>query len=176
MGDGAASTTTPGEAAKLAVAVLDAEAERQAQQASASEPVLFADDLLPGVGEEQLTLRQGLATGGVATFVVLLVLTSLDELESATLGVLAPDIRDSLGVSDGVIVFLAARVGRVPRARGAADGLARRSLQAAPDHRVGERRVRGVRHGQRARGQRLSALLDTARGRRGEVQATVQGR
>ncbi len=99
--------TSAQQAAQLAVAVLDAEAERQAQQASASEPVLFADDLLPGVGDEQLTLRQGLATGGIATFVVLLVLTSLDELESATLGVLAPDIRDSLGVSDGVIVFLA---------------------------------------------------------------------
>ena len=99
--------TSAQQAAQLAVAVLDAEAERQAQQASAREPVLFADDLLPGVGDEQLTLRQGLATGGIATFVVLLVLTSLDELESATLGVLAPDIRDSLGVSDGVIVFLA---------------------------------------------------------------------
>ena len=95
------------QAAELAVAVLDAEAERQAQQASAKEPVLFADDLLPGVGDEQLTLRQGLRTGGLSTFLVLLVLTSLDELESATLGVLAPDIRDAFGVSDGVIVFLA---------------------------------------------------------------------
>jgi ABC-type branched-subunit amino acid transport system ATPase component/predicted MFS family arabinose efflux permease len=99
--------TSAQQAAHLAVAVLDAEAERQAQQAKASEPVLFADELLPGVGDEPLTLRQGLSTGGFATFLVLLVLTSLDELESATLGVLAPDIRDSLGVSDGVIVFLA---------------------------------------------------------------------
>jgi ABC-type branched-subunit amino acid transport system ATPase component/predicted MFS family arabinose efflux permease len=106
---GAAERDDPAsrQARDLAVAVLDAEAERQARQAEASEPVLFADELLPGVGDEQLTLRDGLRRGGFATFVVLLVLTSLDELESATLGVLAPDIRDSLGVSDGVIVFLA---------------------------------------------------------------------
>src|SRR5262245_9033393 len=99
------------QAAHLAVAVLDAEAEREAQQAAAQEQVLFADDLLPGVGDEQLTLRQGLTTGGMATFVVLLVLASLEELESATLGVLAPDIRDSFGVSNGAIVFLAGASG-----------------------------------------------------------------
>ena len=44
------------QAAGLAVAVLDAEAEREAAQAEAKEQVLFADDLLPGVGDEQLTL------------------------------------------------------------------------------------------------------------------------
>ena len=98
-------------AAQLADAVLDAEAEREAQQAAANEQVLFADDLLPGVGDERLTLRQGIATGGTATFVVLLVLASLEELEGATLGVLAPDIRDSFGVSNGVIVFLAGASG-----------------------------------------------------------------
>jgi ABC-type branched-subunit amino acid transport system ATPase component/predicted MFS family arabinose efflux permease len=38
-------TTTPGDAAQLAVAVLDAEAEREAQQAAAKEEVLFATDL-----------------------------------------------------------------------------------------------------------------------------------
>src|SRR5262245_6694104 len=36
-----------------------------------------------------------------------MLLNSLDELEAATLSVLAPDIRDSFGVSNGVIVFLA---------------------------------------------------------------------
>src|SRR5436190_3978410 len=103
--------TSPQQAAQLAVAVLDAEAEREAQQAAANEQVLFADELLPGVGDERLTLRQGLTTGGMATFVVLLLLASMEELESATLGVLAPDIRDSFGVSNGVIVFLAGASG-----------------------------------------------------------------
>ncbi len=111
MSEGAASTTTPGEAAQLAVAVLDAEAEREAQQAAAKEEVLFATDLLPGVGEEEVTLGQAVRIGGVSTFVVLMLLRSLEELESATLSVLAPDLRHAFGVSDGAIVFLAAASG-----------------------------------------------------------------
>ena len=54
-----------------------------------------------------MPLRQGLAIGGTMTFVVLLLLNTLDELEAAALTVLAPEIRDAFGVSDGVIVFLA---------------------------------------------------------------------
>ena len=44
-----ASEHAAANAAHLAATVLEAEAEREAQQAAASEPVLFADDLLPGV-------------------------------------------------------------------------------------------------------------------------------
>ena len=73
--------------------------------------VLFADDLLPGVGDERMTLRQGVAIGGVFTFVMLVLLQTVDELETATLPVLAPNIRDSFGVSDGVIVFISAASG-----------------------------------------------------------------
>ena len=48
---------------------------------------------LPGVAEEEISLRQGLALGGGAfTFIVLLLLNSLDELESAAMTVLGPDI------------------------------------------------------------------------------------
>lgn len=90
----------------MAGAVLEAEAQRQAAQDHAAREVLFADELLAGVGDQPLTLRDGLRTGGVYTFVVLLLLNSLDELEAAALGVLAPDIRDTFGVSDGVIVFI----------------------------------------------------------------------
>ena len=39
-----------------------------------------------------MTLREGLARGGAATFVVLALLNSFDELEGAALAVLAPDI------------------------------------------------------------------------------------
>jgi ABC-type branched-subunit amino acid transport system ATPase component/predicted MFS family arabinose efflux permease len=97
------------QAASLADAVLQAEAERQAAQAE--KEVLFADDLLPGVGDEELTLREGLRRGGSFTFLMLLLLNSAEQLENATLGVLAPDIRDSFGVSDGVIVFISAAAG-----------------------------------------------------------------
>lgn len=61
-----------------------------------------------GAREEPMTLRQGLAKGGTRTFVVLLLLNSLDELESAALTVLGPDIARSLGVSTGVMVFITA--------------------------------------------------------------------
>jgi ABC-type branched-subunit amino acid transport system ATPase component/predicted MFS family arabinose efflux permease len=102
-----ASGTAP---AALTATLIQAEAER-AEQAAAERDVLFADDLLPGVGAQQLTLREGLAAGGSATFFTLMLLTAFDELEQATLGVLAPDIRDSFGMSDGAIVFLSAASG-----------------------------------------------------------------
>ena len=63
---------------------------------------------LPGVGGERLSLRDGLRRGGPRIFGVLLVLNSLDELEGAVLAVLAPDIRDTFGISDGAIVFISA--------------------------------------------------------------------
>lgn len=91
-------------AASLAGAVLELEADR----ASEHEPVVFPDDVLPGVGEDQeeLELKDAIRMGGAFTLVLLTLLNSLDELETATLGTLAPDIRDSLGVSDGTMVFI----------------------------------------------------------------------
>ncbi|WP_436776377.1 ATP-binding protein [Yinghuangia sp. YIM S09857] len=94
----------------LAASLVEAEAER-ARQAEAERDVLFADDVLPGVGGQSLSLREGLAAGGAATFVTLTLLSAFDELEMATLGVLAPDIRDTFGMSDGAIVFLSAASG-----------------------------------------------------------------
>jgi ABC-type branched-subunit amino acid transport system ATPase component/predicted MFS family arabinose efflux permease len=98
---------TPAGAASLAATVLEEEARREAQQAASE--VLFADNLLPGVKSEGITIRKGLAMGGGATtFVVLLLLASLDELQTAAITVLAPDMRDTFGVSDGTITFIAA--------------------------------------------------------------------
>ncbi|ONH52095.1 ABC transporter [Frankia sp. CcI49] len=97
--------------AGLAAGLIDAEAERRERQAQARRDVLFADELLPGVGGEPLSLRQGLAAGGSLTFGVLVLLNALDELESAALSVLAPDIRDAFGLSDGAIVFISAAAG-----------------------------------------------------------------
>ncbi|MDG2907924.1 MAG: MFS transporter [Acidimicrobiales bacterium] len=94
-------------AASLAATVLEEEARREAQQAASE--VLFADELLPGVKSEGISIRKGLAMGGgAATFVVLLLLASLDELQTAAITVLAPDMRDTFGVSDGTITFIAA--------------------------------------------------------------------
>ena len=41
-----------------------------------------------GAREEEMSLKQGLIKGGVSTFVILLILNSLDELEGAALAVL----------------------------------------------------------------------------------------
>jgi ABC-type branched-subunit amino acid transport system ATPase component/predicted MFS family arabinose efflux permease len=102
--------TGPGDMAALAATVLDEEAARQAEQESSE--VLFADDLLPGVKSEGISLKKGLAMGGgAATFVVLMILNSLDELQTAAIAVLAPDIRDTFGVSDGTITFIASSSG-----------------------------------------------------------------
>ncbi|MEU0932537.1 MFS transporter [Embleya sp. NPDC005971] len=105
-GPSATETTASG----LAAGLVAAEAER-ARRTEAERDAVFAVDLLPGVGAEQLTLREGLAAGGSATFLTLMLLSSFDELEHATLGVLAPDIRDTFGMSDGAIVFLSAGSG-----------------------------------------------------------------
>ena len=92
--------------ASLAATVLDEEAARQAAQEKAREQVIFPDDLLPGVGAEQMTLRQGLRTGGWLMFIVLTAIVSLDELEGAAIYVLAPEIRRTFGISEGTIVFI----------------------------------------------------------------------
>jgi ABC-type branched-subunit amino acid transport system ATPase component/predicted MFS family arabinose efflux permease len=93
-------------AASLSATVLAEEAARQAEEQA--DQMLFPDDLLPGVKSEGISLRKGLAMGGgAATFVVLMVLNSLDELQTAAISVLAPDIRDTFGVSDGTITFIA---------------------------------------------------------------------
>ena len=87
----------------LATTVLEGEAARRdAQKAE----VLFPDDLLPGVGGEQTTLREGLRKGGFQTFVVLLALNSLDELENSAVAILGPDIGRSFGVSDGTVTAI----------------------------------------------------------------------
>jgi ABC-type branched-subunit amino acid transport system ATPase component/predicted MFS family arabinose efflux permease len=107
---GGEATESVSHAATLTAALLDEEARRQAEQV-ADEPVVLDDEQLPGVGEHHLTLRGGLRVGGGRIFAVLLVIVALDELSSAALGVLAPDIRDSFGISNGAIVFISAAAG-----------------------------------------------------------------
>ena len=85
VSDNDANQASDATASSLTAAVLDEEAARQASQAERSADVIFADDLLPGVGSEEMPLREGLKKGGFFTFVVLLLLNSLDELEQAGL-------------------------------------------------------------------------------------------
>jgi len=84
----------------LAAAVLDEDRSRDETE------VVFPDDLLPGAREDGADLREGLKRAGIYTFAILLILNSLDELESSTMTVLAPDLRDAFHVSNGAIVFI----------------------------------------------------------------------
>lgn len=109
------------DAASLAAAVLDEEAARQRSQAERDGGVTLPDDLLPGVGDEPMTLRQAFAAGGKGMAILLLLLNLVDELPR-TVRVLAPDIQRSLGISDtvlfGVLGFggVALVLGTVPMA------------------------------------------------------------
>jgi MFS family permease len=93
--------------AALADRLIADEGATGARPRSADHDEVLPDDQLPGVHDDAMTLREGLAAGGSFTFVLLLLLNSLDELETAALAILAPNIRDSFGVSDGTITFIA---------------------------------------------------------------------
>ncbi|MDI2124608.1 ATP-binding protein [Yinghuangia seranimata] len=69
------------------------------------------DPSAPGVGAPELRLRDGLSASGSAAFLVLMALVAFDELESAALGVLAPELRDSFGVGNGAIVVISSAAG-----------------------------------------------------------------
>jgi ABC-type branched-subunit amino acid transport system ATPase component/predicted MFS family arabinose efflux permease len=93
----------PTSAASLTAAVLDEEAARLAEQAQAAEARVLDDQELYGVGDEPMTLRQGVSIGGLAMLSVLALLNAVDQLDSGAVGVLAPDVKKTLGTSDGVI-------------------------------------------------------------------------
>ncbi len=91
-------------AAALTQAVLDEEATRLAEQA-ADDEVVLPDDELPGVGDPALSLRDGVRIGGSTILVVLSVLNAVDQLDNGAVGVLAPDIKRSLHMSDAGIAI-----------------------------------------------------------------------
>ena len=101
--------STPGAApaGEMAGRILDLESERQQAKEGAAPP----EDLLPGVGDTSMSLRDGFRQAGAMTVIVLATLSALDEFSTGGLAVLAPNIRDSLHVSNGVIVFIAASAG-----------------------------------------------------------------
>ena len=92
----------PPTAADLASAILEEEARRRAEQVERDAETVLPDDLLPGVGGEPMSLREGLRLGGTSMLVMMFVLNFLDELPRA-IRVLAPDIQESLDVSDTVL-------------------------------------------------------------------------
>ena len=130
--------------AGLVGVVLDAEAERRARTGRGHPRCALRRRRAARCRRRHdVRCRDGIVHGGVFTFVMLALLQSFDELESATLSILAPNIRDSFHVSDGAIVFIAAATGSFLVLGSAADGLARRPVPARADHRLGDRRLLG---------------------------------
>jgi ABC-type branched-subunit amino acid transport system ATPase component/predicted MFS family arabinose efflux permease len=86
--------------------VLAEESARQEAQERAREQIIFPDDLLPGVNEAPMTLREGLRIGGRWMFFILTAIVLLAELEEAAVYVLAPEIRHTFHISEGAIVFI----------------------------------------------------------------------
>ena len=103
--------TEDADPAALAAAVLEEEAKRQAEQAAKDEETVLPDDLLPGVGDERMSLSDGLAAGGKRMLVVLFLLAVMDEFDRAAFSVLAPDIQDTIGMSDTVLAAIAGSSG-----------------------------------------------------------------
>jgi len=96
--------------AGLAATVLDE--ERRRQDAGAARPeVILPDDLLPGVGADPMSLGQAISAGGAGLVVTLGMARMVDYLDLAAMSVLAPDIQDTLGVSDAVIGAIGAAFG-----------------------------------------------------------------
>jgi ABC-type branched-subunit amino acid transport system ATPase component/sugar phosphate permease len=104
-------TVVDDDPASLAGVVLDEEARRLADQAARAEVVVLPDDLLPGVGAEPMGLREAMRKGGSRTLVVLTLLHFVDELDRVALSVLAPDIQDTIGISDTVLGAIAGSAG-----------------------------------------------------------------
>jgi ABC-type branched-subunit amino acid transport system ATPase component/predicted MFS family arabinose efflux permease len=92
----------------LAAAVLAEESRRQQEQAARSAVTILPDDLLPGVGQEQMGLRETLRAGGSAMVIVLGLITIAEQLERAAGGVLAPDIQKTLHMSDTTLIGVSA--------------------------------------------------------------------
>src|ERR1700704_5064154 len=96
-------------AAALSARLLSEEALRTEQMAGFA--ITIADDQIPGVGADAMSLRQGLKVGGLSMVVVLGLAQSIEWIDRAGFSVLAPDIQKSLHVSDAVIAAIGGAFG-----------------------------------------------------------------
>jgi ABC-type branched-subunit amino acid transport system ATPase component len=104
-----AATAPPGEhdAAFLASAVLEEESKREAEQIARSTQQVLPDDLLPGVGAEQMSFGEAIRSGGPGMVTLIALLAFVSEFDRVAIAVLAPDIQDTLNISDTVLIGIA---------------------------------------------------------------------
>ena len=90
----------------LTSVIFDEEAQRQQAQQEAEADVVLPDDLLPGVGGKAMSLQEGFRAGGFWFAFMLMLLTLVEEFDRVAVHVLGPDIQDSLGISDTLLLGL----------------------------------------------------------------------
>ncbi len=90
----------------LTSVIFDEEAQRQQAQQEAEAEVVLPDDLLPGVGGKAMSLQEGFRAGGFLFAFMLMLLTLVEEFDRVAVHVLGPDIQDSLGISDTLLLGL----------------------------------------------------------------------
>ncbi len=93
--------------AALVATVLDEEAKRQAEQAARSAEKVLPDDLLPGVGAEQMSFREAIDHGGWFMMILLPLIAMAEGMDRLAIAVLAPDIQATLNISDTTLVGIA---------------------------------------------------------------------
>ncbi len=92
-------------AATLAAAVLAEESKRKEEQAALDTKLLLPDDLLPGVGDAEMGLKEAIRTGGVSMVLFMFLLNVIDDLPRAV-RVVAPDIQETFNISDTALSFV----------------------------------------------------------------------
>lgn len=100
VGPDAGDDTGRSDPSALAALVLDEEARRHADNERPRQG--YDDDDLMVVGDE-VSLSAAFRQGGVSLLVALTAVTVVQSLDTAALGVLAPDIQETLGVSSAVL-------------------------------------------------------------------------
>ena len=93
---------TGGIAALTASIVNDEEARAAADKAAEDDDTAG----YPGSATAPMTLREGLRSGGIGIATVLLLFTVFEEFDRVAMQVLGPDIQESLGISDTVLLGL----------------------------------------------------------------------
>jgi ABC-type branched-subunit amino acid transport system ATPase component/sugar phosphate permease len=96
-------------AAALSARLLEEEALRE--QRTAAMVAELTDEQMPGVGLDEMSLRQGLKIGGLSMVVVLGLGQFIEFIDRSGFSVLAPDIQKTLHVSDAVIASIGGAFG-----------------------------------------------------------------
>jgi len=94
------------DAASISATILEEEEARREALEKAYADTVLPDDLLPGVGDEEMTFREGIHKGGKSMMLVLLLLAIVEEFDRVAITVLGPDIQESLNISDTMLLGL----------------------------------------------------------------------